>query len=197
MGTNNSLFDKHSDFFRGFFDKALSYKEFLAAAEPSHKARWENFHSQLSLTAAQREILGSFVRKMNVLVLAGSWCGDCARQCPMIMRIAEAAPSIDLRFLDNQQFPELRDELRIHGAARVPVVVTLSEDFFEINRFGDRMLQAYRRKAVNEVGGACDPGILPPPAEDLAQELSEWVLHFERLHWMLRLSPFLRNRHGD
>lgn len=56
------------------------------------------------------------------------------RQGPMLYRLAESAPAIDLRFIDNQKYPQLRDELRIAGGARVPVAVILSEDYFEISR---------------------------------------------------------------
>lgn len=190
-------FDTKSDFFRKYFQQAETYEVFLNNSEPAHKSRWQGYESKFSLTAEQKELLSGFKRELNVLVLAGAWCGDCARQCPMLKLIADNAPSMNLKFVDNERFPELRDELRIHGASRVPVTVTLSEDFFEINRFGDRTLTAYRRKARTELGAACETGIIAPPADELAGELSEWITHFERLHLMLRVSPYLRTRHKD
>lgn len=42
---------------------------------------------------------------------------------------SKRAPAIEFRYLDNQQNPELQEELRINGAEEVPVVVVLSEDF--------------------------------------------------------------------
>jgi hypothetical protein len=104
---------------------------------------------------------------------------------------------LDIRFIDNQAHPHLRDELRIHGAARVPVAVFLSEDLLEIGRFGDRQLSAYRRKARTELGDACDAGIVPPSPEELAEEVAQWFECFEREQLLLRVSPFLRRRHND
>jgi hypothetical protein len=79
----------------------------------------------------------------------------------------------------------------------VPVVVSLSEDFFEVGRSIDRQLAAYRRKARTELGDACDAGIVAPAAQELQEELGQWFEHFERQQLLLRLSPFLRKRHND
>lgn len=118
------------------------------------------------------------------------------RQGPMLYRIAHQSSMIDLRFIDNQEHPELRDELRVSGGARVPVAVALSEDYFEVARFGDRTLSHYRLKAQRELGAACDSGLAGDPSE-LAAEVTEWVEFFERCQLILRLSPFLRTRHND
>lgn len=190
-------FDKRSEFFKSYFDKALRYNDFIDNSESNHKKRWSEMERLVSLTEEAQKTLASFSRKMNVLCLAGSWCGDCARQCPMLKAISDSAPYLELRLIDNRSHPELADELRICGGARVPTVVVLSEDFFEVSRYGDRTLSAYQRKAQRELGPACDSGIMAPPSEELAVELKEWVAYFERAQLILRLSPFLRSRYGD
>jgi thiol-disulfide isomerase/thioredoxin len=194
---SSELFDIRSPLWRAAFDSAVSFDNFLVGASSAHRARWLEHRSRIALSSEQRNLLEGFKRRMNVLVLAGVWCGDCARQCPMLEVIARATPAIDIRFIDNQSNPSLRDELRIHGASRVPVAVTLSEDFFEVGRSGDRSLAAYRRKSQLELGDACDTGLVVSPAEELAEEVGEWVEYFERHHLLLRLSPFLRRRHAD
>jgi hypothetical protein len=80
---------------------------------------------------------------------------------------------------------------------RVPVVVFLTEDFYEVGRIGDRMLTTYRRKIKNETGAACDAGLLLPPEEEGKAEMAEWVDIFERMLIMVRLSPPLRMRYND
>lgn len=115
----------------------------------------------------------------------------------MLQAIAEHAGRIDLRFIDNQAYPELRDELRVAGGARVPIAIALSEDFFEVARFGDRTLSHYRAKSARELGIACDSGLGGVDPAELARELSEWLDFFERSQLILRLSPFLRTRYQD
>jgi thiol-disulfide isomerase/thioredoxin len=194
---NSNLFDKRADFFKGFFEQSLKYKDFIETGTPEQKNRWLNIENSLTLSENHQLLLTTFTRTINVLVLAGIWCGDCSRQGPMLKLIADKANTIDLRFIDNQKFPDLRDELRICGGTRVPVVVALSEDFFEVARFGDRHLSIYRKKALNEFGATCEAGVLTPPKNELETELSEWVNHFERIHLILRLSPLLRGRYKD
>lgn len=189
--------DKRSSFFKKWFESALSFEDYLKTASESQRENWTRYQKLISLDQAQLDLLSSFKRRMNVLVLSGTWCGDCARQGPMIQAIAAAAPVIQVRFVENRTNPELQDELRINGAAKVPVVVVLSEDFFELSRFGDKHLGVYRSKAARELGPACDAGILPPSDDELCQELTEWLAHFERLQLMLRLAPMLRRRYND
>lgn len=131
-------------------------------------------------------------------MVSGVWCGDCVRQGPMIRQIVEACdPTVELRVIDRDANESLRDEVRILGAMRVPVVVFLSEDFFEMGRFGDRTLAAYRAKAAKEMGAACPLPSAIVPADELLAERDEWVDVFERMLLMARLAPPLRRRHGD
>jgi len=189
--------DIRSDFLRQYYEQGLPYAEYIASGEPNQIANVRNYEALIGLTSAQEALLGSYVRKMHVLVLSGLWCGDCTRQVPMLAATERACPLIAMRYLDSRSHPELHNELRINGALKVPVVVVLSEDFYELSRFGDRHLSVYRRKAISECGPACETGLVPPSNEALAVELAEWCDYFERLQLMLRLAPMLRQRYGD
>lgn len=193
----SELFDIRTNLWKRAWAQALPYQEYVRTGSPAHEVKWQTYREALSLAPHLQEVVQGFARELNVLVLSGMWCGDCARQCPMLDVIADLSPRMNLRFIDNQADPELRDELRIHGAARVPVVVSLSEDFFEVGRSLDRTLAAYQRKARTELGDACDAGIVAPSADELGKELAQWVEHFERQQILLRVSPFLRRRHND
>ena len=188
--------DLRTDFFRSYFENALPYDRYLEVSDEGHAAKWAALAPKIQLTDGQIARLQSFVRKMPVLILSGVWCGDCVRQGPMLRAIEQNANVFDMRYIDNRENPELQDELRINGASKVPVVVTFSEDFYELSRFGDRHLSVYNRKLETELGAACDPGLIAP-GDELAIELEEWVRHFERLHAIIRLAPMLRKRHGD
>lgn len=192
-------YDLRSDFWRTTFHAAMDYDTYLASGDPAKAGRWRDMSAKLpTLSGEQEERLRGHDREMNVLFYSGVWCGDCARQGPMVRRIADACgPKVALRYIDRDASPELRDELRVLGATRVPIAVFLSEDFFEIGRFGDRMLTVYRAKAEREIGPACSAGILAPPPAELAAEMREWIDIFERMLLMLRLAPMLRARYGD
>src|SRR5205085_8525470 len=135
------------------FDQALPYEQFLATyGTPADKARWDRTRATVSLTDAQKRLLGTFTRRTNILALAGAWCGDCAAQCPILERFAEVAPVLHIRYLDRDAHPDAQKELQINGGNRVPVVVFFSEDGFEVARYGERTLAAYRRLAAEIAG---------------------------------------------
>lgn len=194
----SGYFDLRAEAFRRAFRTSLPYREYLEAAEPAEQAAWGRAEARvpaLPPDAAPR--IFTHGRRVNVLCLSGAWCGDCVRSVPILEAVARAAgPDLELRILDRDALPELRDELRILGAMRVPVVVFLTEDFHEIGRYGDRPLVVYRDKAARETGAACPvPGA--EGAAALAAEMDEWIDLFERVVLMARLAPALRARHGD
>jgi hypothetical protein len=185
-----NLFDK--------FPLGLTYAEFLARyATDAQKQRWRQVHEQVALTPEQRQLLGGFTRTMNVLCLAGAWCGDCINQCPVFEHFAAATPVLRVRYLDRDEHADAQHALQINGGNRVPVVVFFSEDGHEAARFGERTLSKYRQMMRDQVGASCPTGIHVPGDRLLAEMTQDWLNEFERVQWLLRLSPRLRQMHGD
>ena len=175
------------------FADALPYASFLDRyATPAQRSRWDAMHERFSLTRDQESLLAGFARRMPVICLAGAWCGDCVNQCPAFDLFARGSSRIDLRFVDRDARPYLRDLLAINGGQRVPVVVFLSEDCFEVARYGERTLSIYRRMAAEQLGPACPTGLVPASEEAIAVVTAEWLAEFERAQLLLRLSPRLR-----
>lgn len=180
------------------FEDALPYESFLDRhANASQRARWDAMHAQFGLSVEQHGLLMAFIRRMPVLCLAGAWCGDCINQCPAFAHFAQASTQIDLRFLDRDRSPLIRDALSVNGGHRVPVVVFLSEDWFEVSRYGDRTLSIYRRMAAEQLAPACPTGLVTPSVDVTNALKAEWLAEFKRAQLILRLSPRLRAAHGD
>jgi hypothetical protein len=175
-----NLFDK--------FQVGLPFAEFLERyGSEGDRLRWKQVHERVALTEAQRELLAQFHRTMHVLCLAGAWCGDCARQCPIFEQFAAGAPALHIRYLDRDDHADAQSVLQINGGNRVPVVVFFSEDGYEVARYGERTLAMYRQLIGERASG-----------EDLlARVTQDWLNEFERVQWLLRLSPRLRLLHGD
>ena len=160
-------------------------------------AGWGAHVAAARLTPAQRELLGSFTRRMPVIVLTGDWCGDCAVQCPMLAAIGDACPAADVRFLEQSAHMALAERLRINGGTRVPTVVWCAEDFEFCSVLGDRTLARYRAMAARQLGASCPLPSARIDPEETAHTLQGWIDEFERVQLMLRLSPRLRQLHGD
>lgn len=179
------------------FDTGQTYADFLDKyASDEQRRRWDEFHASVSLTDDQRALLASFVRETKVLVLAGTWCGDCVNQCPIFEHFTQATNTLQIRYFDRDDHPDLADALRTCGAPRVPAIVFLSEDGHVCGRYGDRTLAKYRDMIANLQGAACPTGLVTDGSltEHVVQD---WLDEFERIQWMLRTSGRLRKLHGD
>lgn len=180
------------------FNAALRYGEFLDRfATAEQRARWDAFHARVSLTPEQKTLLGGFVRRMPVMVLAGAWCGDCVNQCPIFDHFATASPVVDVRFLDRDAHPDIAVHLQVCGGQRVPTVAFFSEDWHPVLFYGDKTLAAYRAAASSQLGSSCATGVVPPADTLIAAVTSDWLDQFERVQLILRLSGRLRQLHGD
>ena len=180
------------------FEAGLPLAGFLAKhGTDAHRARWQAAAAQTALTDEQRTLLGTFTRRTNVLVLAGAWCGDCSSQCPIFERVAEAAPCVVVRYIDRDEHADAQAALQVNGGNRVPVAVFFSEDGHEVARYGERTLARYRQLVGQLTGDGCATGFVKGADPVQRQVVQEWVDQFERVQWILRLSPRLRRVHGD
>jgi thiol-disulfide isomerase/thioredoxin len=190
-------YDIRSGLWEMSWESAKNFEEFLREGPPELVQRWMDASERAPrLTEFQKQRLTGYNRSIRALMVGAIWCLDCARIAPYLTKIIETVGNqAELRIIDRETFPNLRDELRIMGAPRVPRVVLLSEDWFEIDRLGDRSLSVYRSRIAREIERGEDHGILSPTARQI--ELAEWVDAFERALIILRTAPALRKRYND
>ena len=186
-----------ADYLKQKHEAGLGYTDYVATGDPGKQQAWQAIYDQTSLTDAQQALLGSFSRKMNVIGLSGTWCGDCVQQGPLIQKIAEGSDLIDLRWLDRDEHSDLQERVPINAGKRVPVLIFCAEDYEPVGWFGDRTLSRYRAMAAKNLGGACPLPGAPVADDELHATLSDWLNEFERVQLLLRLSTRLRAKHGD
>lgn len=180
--------------FMAKWSDGLSYDEFLNRyATEEHRRRWDAVHGKTTLTTEQTTLLKSFRRRMLVPVMAGTWCGDCVQQCPIFAHIAAANPLIEIRYFDRDTHLDMADAVRICGGRRVPTVIFLSEEGAFCGLLGDRTLTKYRELTAALDGATCPTGLVGPSVG----VVQDWINEFERVQGMLRMSPRLREKHGD
>ncbi|WP_432799219.1 thioredoxin family protein [Poriferisphaera sp. WC338] len=184
-------------YLKSIHDKCLPYDQYAATGNEQQQQNWSEIYNQIDLNPDQRRLLGDFKRNMKVIVVSGVWCGDCVQQVPLIEKIAQGSPNIEIGYIDRDEVPELRDQVTINAGTRVPVVIFLAEDYEQVGWYGDRTLCRYRRMAAQQLGGACPLPGAPVPDEELAESLQCWLNEFERVQLLLRLSGRLREKHGD
>lgn len=179
------------------FAAGLAYDAYAATGKPAQQEAWAAFRARAGLTDAQRDLVASFVRPLNILVVSGVWCGDCVQQVPFIDAIAEASDKLTARYIDRDEHPDLAERVKLCGGLRVPVVLILNEDFDLLALEGDRTLSRYRALAAKQLGASCPLPGAPVPDDEVAATRQDWVDAVERAHLMARLSTKLRQRYSD
>lgn len=180
-------------------EAGLSYADYLAKGTDDQRQNWSTVYNTAELAPGQKDVLGGFTRRINVLAVSGIWCGDCVQQGPLVQAIAEATGgAADLRWLDRDEHIDLQEKLTINAGNRVPVVLFCAEDYELVSWYGDKTLTRYRAMAAQQLhGAACPLPGAPVPEDERAGVIQEWVNEFERVHLLLRLSGRLRQLHGD
>ena len=181
------------------FERALPYADFVATGEAEgHRPPWDQRYGQLALDPEQERLVQSFTRPMNVLCMTGTWCGDCALQGSAMARVAEANPPvITLRYVvRSERHAEPVTKAQLNAGFRVPVTWFMAEDMEPVGVIGDRTLSRYRAIARKQLGPAATV-VAEPPADPVREVLREILGEFERVQLLLRLSPRLRQKHGD
>ena len=74
----------------------------------------------------------------HLLVLSEDWCGDAVNTVPVVARLAELSPNVDLRVLPRDENPDLMDSHLTGTSRSIPVVIVLDEQFREHGWWGPR-----------------------------------------------------------
>ena len=122
--------------FRSLWDRALTYQTFLATST-KHKGLWEGIYAIARLPAWAVGALGAGPKR-RLLVIAEDWCGDASSTIPIVAKLVDQVPGLELRVLRRDEYPEVMDRYLTNGSRSIPVVIALDEEFRELGHWGPR-----------------------------------------------------------
>lgn len=122
--------------FRTLWDRALAYPDFLAAST-KHKGLWEGIYAIARLPAWATGALPPGARR-RLLVLAEDWCGDASSTIPLVAKLVDQVPGLELRVLRRDEHPAVMDQYLTNGSRSIPVVIALDQDYRELGHWGPR-----------------------------------------------------------
>ena len=135
------------------WDNTVDYKKFLKNARENvelMKARYDGFQ----VTENHLDLLRSIQNEIPILVIGTDRCDDTAGNVPILARIAECTPKIELRILDSDANAPYHQQFKVNGKRKTPVVLFLSTEHEELCRWVERPNAAY--KVINE---GTDPSV--------------------------------------
>ncbi|MHA1769435.1 MAG: thioredoxin family protein [Candidatus Thorarchaeota archaeon] len=129
------------------WENAIDYKTWLKNVRENveiMKARFNDLH----LTDDDISTIGSLQNDIKIMVIGTDRCSDTAGNLPILARIAETNPRIELRVLDSDGNATYHQQFRVNGKRKTPVVLFMSSEHEELCRWVERPNAAY--KIINE-----------------------------------------------
>jgi hypothetical protein len=117
---------------------APTFPAYLTTVEKNHDL-WHGLWNRAALPAELASRAKELEGRWHLLALSEDWCGDAVNILPWVARMAEAAPSAQLRVLGRDDNLDLMDAHLTDGRSRsIPVVIIYDEDFQEVDWWGPR-----------------------------------------------------------
>lgn len=146
-GTTGSL--------REAYEAAQPFEAFLPTAQRNADL-WQQIWARAEVPEAFVARVEALPGTWHLLVLSADWCGDASNTVPVLARLAERARNLDLRVVDRDAAPELRDTHLTDGRSQsIPVAIVLDADYVERGWWGPR--PAALQRWVKTEGLALEP----------------------------------------
>jgi hypothetical protein len=123
--------------FRKLWDQGLSFEGFVASCKAEHCGLWQGIYNLARVPEWARGVVPPGVAR-KLLVIAEDWCGDASNTVPIVAKLVEAVPGLDLRVIQRDTYPEVMDQYLTNGARSIPIVIALDENFEEVGHWGPR-----------------------------------------------------------
>lgn len=86
--------------------------------------RWDKV---FKIDAATEELISRYNKKVTWLVLTESWCGDAAPALPVMDKIANLNPNIQLRIVMRDENTELMNKFLTNGGMSIPKLIAIED----------------------------------------------------------------------
>lgn len=100
--------------------------------------RMKRLDKTLQLTEETLAKIKDVKEPQTWLVLTEGWCGDAAQNLPVINKVAEENPNINLKLVLRDENLELMDEFLTNGGRSIPKLIALNQENEVINTWGPR-----------------------------------------------------------
>ena len=120
------------------FLQGMTFQQYLDQMG-TNKEKFMEFLREVKIRPEDREALRKLGKKLNVLVITEDWCGDALYNVPVLGRLVEGNPNVEVRVFLRDKNPDLMDQYLNQGTYRsIPVFAFFDENMKEIARFIER-----------------------------------------------------------
>lgn len=130
--------------FRTYWDNGFTWERYLNGEVEKLEPLWRGVYARAVVPEWALE-RGAEVGEWRMLVITEDWCGDASNTVPVMARLAEVLPNIQVRLVKRDENPELMDAFLTSGSRSIPMAIVLRPDWTVAGAWGPRPgeLQAF------------------------------------------------------
>ncbi len=126
--------------FKELWDKAQTFDSFVDGCRAEHCGLWKGIYNLARVPDwAMAAVPAGANRKL--LAIAEDWCGDASNTLPILAKLVDRIPSLELRVIPRDENPELMNQYLTNGSKSIPIVIALNDEFKEVGHWGPRPTQ--------------------------------------------------------
>lgn len=122
--------------FTTLWDNGYTFEGFLAVST-KHRGLWEGIYRIAHIPDWAPAAVPAGVHR-KLLVIAEDWCGDASNTVPILAKLVDITPGLELRIVRRDEHPDLMDQYLTNGARSIPIVIALDAELREIGHWGPR-----------------------------------------------------------
>jgi hypothetical protein len=162
-----------------YIDKGISYKAYFELTEnlvkqgkttgPNQSEFYVNYtklnfqrmkrlNKTIEINTSLIDLIKQIQTPQNWLVISESWCGDAAQNIPILQKIADFSPFVNLKIVFRDENLELIDRYLTNGGRSIPKLIAFkSETLEELFTWGPRperiqnLMNDLKKANVNDV----------------------------------------------
>jgi hypothetical protein len=150
-----------------WWNAGLTWAHYLRDKVRRNEALWSGVHARAAVPAWAVETAARIGGPWKLLVISEDWCGDASNTVPVLARMAEALPGIEMRIVARDEHPELMDRFLTRGSRSIPVAVVLRGDFSLAGWWGPRSAELQAWVLAEKAAGA-------RPVEEIYRDVRRW-----------------------
>lgn len=97
-----------------------------------NERRMKRWDKKLEISEANKNKIMKFSSEITWLVITESWCGDAAHLLPVMNKVAELNPKINLKIVLRDDNDSLMNKFLTNGNKSIPKLIMLDEETIEV-----------------------------------------------------------------
>ena len=105
----------------------------------TNKETFMKFLSEIKIKPEDKTALARLGKKLKAMVITEDWCGDALYNVPVLFKLVEGNPDVELRVFLRDKNPDLMDQYLNKGQFRsIPVFAFFDDSLHEVARLLER-----------------------------------------------------------